>query len=198
MTIFLSFNFLCNCYSLMWSRYVPIFSAYHLFICIWSKYYFLEIISWAWFLIEVLLGLYLLKQMVEDMGKLFMSIFQLKQVLCAHQNLRQTEADCIHAGVGWEGAGVGWEGSPAHWTYTAPLKISELTPKKQTDLVWTAIPAKDSSSLSLLVNTALGLLLFKSHYCFQCLSFLQILYNRKIYSGYNYFLRVDNHMIMLQ
>ena len=111
----------------------------------------------------------------------------------------KTETDCFHAGVEWEGAGVGWEGSPASWVYTAPLKISELTPKTQTDLVWTAIPAKDSSSLSLLVNTALGLLLFKSHYCFQCLSFLQILYNRKIYSGYNYFLRVDdNHTIMLQ
>lgn len=136
--------------------------------------------------------------MVEDMGKLFMSVFQLNQVLWAHQKLRQTEADCFHAGVGWEGAEVGWEGSPASWAYTASLKIGKLTPKKQTDLVWTAIPDKDSSSLSLLVNTALGLLLFKSHYCFQCLSFLRILYNRKIYSGYNYFLRVDNYMIMLQ
>lgn len=94
------------------------------------------------------------------------------------------ETDCFRAEVGWEEA-------LASQVYAATPKISKLTPREQTDFVWAAVLAKDILWLSLLVITALGLLLFESHYCFQCLSLLQILYTRKKVS-YNYFVRVDS------
>ena len=84
------------------------------------------------------------------------------------------ETDCFWAEVGWEEA-------LASQVYAAALKISKPTPKEQADFMWAAVLAKDLLWLSLLVITALGLLLFESHYCFQCLSLLQILYTRKIF-----------------